>query len=157
MPDARVAGIEQLARLNGALRQADPEMRKAFTRALRYTARKGIADVKDASLEKLPKEHGLNEWLRDAKFGVRITAQGKHATLRIVATKIGHDIYAFDKGVFRHPVFPNSGIRKQWRWSPQIVTPGFFSETLEDERGQITLSLLRDMSHFTSSLARIGH
>jgi hypothetical protein len=154
--EARVTGQEQLSRLSGKLREAAPEIQKAFNRTMRTTAREGIKDVKHAAEEKLPKAGGLNDWVASATFGVRIRPSGKSASLRLVASKPGHDLAAFNAGSFRHPVYANAGlVRSSWTWRPQTVTPGFWSETLEHERDNITRALLRNMSPYTRSLRHI--
>lgn len=114
MGDIDVVGLESLARLSRALREAGDQgkgLKRQMNRSLSQETKKTRADMRKAISPALPHSGGLAaDVLRSTRFssnvstgsnpGVRIKARGRRSIRRMNAT-----------GSFRHPVF---GRRDTW-------------------------------------------
>ena len=134
-------------RLAARCQQAGPKIRQQMTRTLRRTAKQLVPLIKEAAHEKFPNAGGMDEFIEHATIGVRIQTSGRSAGLYIRAERKGHDIYSLNQGNLRHPVFGNRAI-----WVSQSIPPGFFTETIEENRQRVIADLRTDMAVIARSL-----
>lgn len=111
MPDVSVDGAAQLAKLAGAIRQTQPELRKELLADIRRTARPTILAMRTHIRATLPSSGGLAELIASSKIGIRTRTDGEKAGVRILARSPGHDLEQIDGGGVRHPLFGN---RARW-------------------------------------------
>jgi hypothetical protein len=145
--DVRVQGASELSQLAGRLNGTDKKLKTELTGSLRRIAKQLVPKIVDAAEEKFPAAGGMNDFIHHAKIGVRIQTSGKSAGLFIRAERQGHDIFSLNQGSLRHPLFGNRDA-----WFEQSIPPGFFTETIEQHREEITDELLTAMRAFARSL-----
>ena len=145
--DVRVRGAGELALLAGRLNATDRKLKNGLTRSLRRIGKQLVPKIVTAAEEKFPAEGGMNDFIHHAKIGVRIQTSGRGAGLFIRAERPGHDIYSLNNGSLRHPVFGNRAV-----WVEQQIPPGFFTETIENNRVEIVADLMLEMRAFARSL-----
>jgi hypothetical protein len=145
--DVRVKGAGDLAILAGRLHASDRKLKNGLTRSLRRIGKRLVPKVVEAAEDKFPAAGGMNDFIHHAKIGVRIQTSGRGAGLFIRAERPGHDIYSLNQGSLRHPLFRNRD-----HWYEQQIPPGFFTETIENNKAEIVTDLMLEMRAFTKSL-----
>jgi hypothetical protein len=124
--------IDELVRELKAFRES-----KAVVNAAARGIRKAVAPARRAVKKKakatLPKGGGLNVWVSKAAIRTSIRLSGRKAGIKITGGRnsVGgrSDIAAIDAGRVRAPSW---GHRTRASWHTVTVTPGFFSETLDE-------------------------
>ena len=148
--DVRVDGAERLAKVAGAIARNTPNtLRKELLRGMRAAAKPAVKHVKEAAVRDLPHAGGMGQFAKKSTIGVRTRTSGEGAGVRIIAVKKGHDVAAIDRGRLRHPTFGN---KKSWH--TQSVKPGFFSDTITNERDEMQIEMLRSMDDFLQEIQR---
>lgn len=153
--DIDIVGLESLARLSRAMREAGGqgkglkrELRSSLTRETKQTR----ADMRKAIVPGLPQSGGLAaDVLSSTRFttsvalgrnpGVRIKARGRRSIARMNR-----------RGSFRHPVFGNRDV-----WVTQIVgkpAPGFLDKPFEQSRPDLQRAVLLAITRVRSQIYR---
>lgn len=153
--DIEVVGLESLARLSRALREAG-EQGKSFKRELRSSltreTKQTRAEIRKAITPGLPQRGGLAaDVLRSTRvtsslalgqnLGVRIQVRSKRSIRRMNAT-----------GSFRHPVFGNREV-----WVTQVVGPparGFLDKPFEQSRPGLQRAVLLAITRVRAQIYR---
>jgi hypothetical protein len=155
MTDVEVIGLESLARLSRAMREAgeqgkglNRQLRSSLTRETKQTR----AQMRKAILPGLPQRGGLAaDVLSSTRFtssvalganpGVRIKARGRRSIGRMNR-----------RGSFRHPVFGNTDV-----WVTQISgkpVPGFLDKPFEQARPELQRAVLNAITRVRSQIYR---
>lgn len=155
MSDVEVVGLESLARLSRAMREAGEQgkglkrqLRSSLTRETKQTR----AQMRKAILPGLPQRGGLAaDVLSSTRFtssvalganpGVRIMARGRRSIGRMNR-----------RGSFRHPVFGNTDV-----WVTQISgkpVPGFLDKPFEQARPELQRAVLTAITRVRSQIYR---
>jgi hypothetical protein len=147
--EIKIGGAEQLTNLAAVLDGLDDrELRKDMLRGLRNAGKPLTGAVESAASSKLPQAGGLNQWVASSKFAVRTRASGSSASIRVVATKRGHDLVGMNEGVVRHPVFGGSG------WSVTRIRPGWWQDAIEDRADETREALGEVLDDISAKIDR---
>ena len=124
---AEISG-EEFRRLARALKTAgEIDLRKHLTRQMQAAAKPLIPQARAAARRDLPRRGGLAERVAGAPMRVTArTGQRDPGVRVIVGKRRGSGARAANAGTVRHPVFGTD------RWVSQEVTPGWFTQTMED-------------------------
>ncbi len=131
---------DDLARLIADLKGVTD--RKDILKAVRKTIREPVPPTRKAikakALATLPKSNGLAKWVAATKITAKITLTASRVAVNIrggrnSSTGKRSDINAIDRGRVRHPSW---GHRGPGQWHNQTVTAGFFTKTVEENRGE---------------------
>lgn len=154
MVDIEVTGLDGLARLSRAMREAGGqgkglkrELRTSLTRETKQTR----ANMRRAISPALPKSGGLAaDVTRSTRFtttistgqavGVRIKARGKRSIRRMNAT-----------GTWRHPVY---GRRDRWVNQYDYRLPGFLDKPFEASRPQLQYGVQQAIARIEANIYR---
>lgn len=145
MTDLRVRGAEDFLALSKRLKASgQTELRKELNKALKRAAKPLIAKTRDAARSKLPSGGGLGGFI--ARKPQRITTKtGRNPGVSVGVAKTDPRI---DEGRLFHPVFGRRpGVT-------QRVTPGWFSETLQDEAPAVRDDLIAVLEDIANRAAR---
>lgn len=153
--DIEVVGLESLARLSHALREAG-EQGKGLKRELRSSltreTKQARAEIRSAIMPGLPQRGGLAaDVLRSTRvtsslalgqtLGVRIQVRSRRSIRRMNAT-----------GSFRHPVFGNRDV-----WVTQVVGPparSFLDKPFEQSRPDLQRAVLSAITRVRAQIYR---
>lgn len=107
---------------------------KAMRRALNRQARPALREVRAHAREILPSSGGLGMWVARSSLTFQIRYTGRSAGIRLrgrrKSTKGRSDLDRIDRGEVRHPSW---GRRFRGSWHAQAVTPGWWSEPLQND------------------------
>jgi len=144
-----VTGGARLDELSKKLRAAgDRDITNALRRQIRASTQDTRRAVKQSAIATLPARGGLNRFM--AATPTASTTLGKtHSSVRIVMRKRGHDVEAFDKGEFRHPIFGRK------TWTPQSIEPGFFSDVVERDAAKTRRAVADAVAHAAEQAANL--
>lgn len=138
-------GPVQLNRLAVKAKSTDPKIARRLNKGIRGAVKPTIAVIKGPrGIGRLPS--GLAAWMGDIDYTVRIKHFGRTAGVRVVSKK-GHANYDIDKGRNRHPVHGNRKV-----WVAQSVTPGFFSDVVDEEAQNMLDAVGREFKTFAKEL-----
>lgn len=127
MSDFEITGADQMLRLSKALKAAGrTELRKELNKGLRKATKPLIAQTRVAALATLPYRGGLAAQVAREPQRVQVKT-GRDPGVRIVVGQKRGGAQAADAGSIRHPVFGRD------EWVEQSVTPGWFSDTLDEQ------------------------
>lgn len=153
--DVEVVGLESLARLSRALRDAGEQgkgLKRELTSNLNRETKQTRADMRKAVSPALPQRGGLaKDVLRSTRFttsvatgrdpGVRIKARGKRSIRRMNRT-----------GSFRHPVF---GKRDTWVTQKATVRlKNFLDRPFEKSKPELQQAVLRAVTKTRAKIDR---
>ncbi|WP_427422658.1 hypothetical protein [Lysinibacillus fusiformis] len=167
--DLQVTGAVALESLARRMRETGdrdlmPKLRKALNKA-------------DAPLERRVRER-LPQYLPDryarvlaraARFSSRTATQGRVVSVRLVMTAQGakypRRVESLDNpGILRHPVFGRTRrIKRHWihqatsmanPWVEQNVRPGFWSDQVDDMRGEIRHNVIAAMHEVAQQITK---
>lgn len=142
--DFEIRGAEQFLALSKRLKNAgETGLRKELNKALRNASKPLTLKTKAAARAKLPTRGGLAALVAGEPQRVQVRTGAGTAGVRIVVGKKGGGARAADAGLIRHPVFGTSTI------VTQSVTPGWFSETAQDQAPQIRDDVATVLEDFT--------
>lgn len=132
-------------------RVGDGELRKDLLRGLNRATKPLKEAARASALAKLPRRGGLGEIVANAKVTGANRVGGRSVGVRISGKSKGHDLEAIDSGVVRHPVFgrPKS-------WVTQSVTPGWWSQPMEESGDEVRREVLNVLDDVTRRLADGG-
>lgn len=132
------SGGEAYRRLSLALKEAGAtELKKNLARRIRVAAKPVLRDVKQAyiTMPDVSPAHRTGAQARAtvaAAVRLELRTTGGNAGVRILVDrrKLPDDMkalpFAWERGRWRHPVFPRSDqTRQQWRWVVQRTRPPF--------------------------------
>jgi glycerol-3-phosphate O-acyltransferase len=153
--DIEIRGLQDLARLSHALREAGDEgkgLKRELYKGLNRETKQVRKEMRDAIGPALPHRGGLaDEVQRTTRFtmtvnssaaniGVRIRARGKHAIRRMNNT-----------GTFRHPVFGN---RDVWVNQSAGVEKDFLDKPFEKSRPELRNAVLLTIARTRAQIYR---
>jgi hypothetical protein len=152
--DFAVTGLDDLARLSRALREAGEQgkgLKRELRSGLNKETKKTRADMRKAIAPALPQSGGLAaDVLRTTRFSTRIgtganpsvqiRARGRRSIRRMNAT-----------GTFRHPVF---GRRDTWvtQYGPRL--PRFLDKPFEESRPDLQYAVTQAIARVSSQIYR---
>ena len=148
--DLRIRGAEQLGDLSKRLRAAGEDgkgLRRELLKGIQRATKPLKADAKRAAGSKLPQSGGLAAEVARAKFTTRTRTGGRNVGVTILAK--GDVVRSSDRGRIRHPVFGNRSA-----WVTQDVTPGWFTETMQDSAPKVRGEILEAMQDVARRIAR---
>lgn len=125
------ADLEKLA---VAYREGGRKIRARAARRLRDTAEPLVHEVVAKGAEKMPHGGGLSARLAGARSGVTVALLGQRVSVSLrVKTAEGYDLKSLNKGILRHPIFPEAGQdREEWLWSKQSVPANAYTDAFEE-------------------------
>lgn len=131
-------GGEKLAALDRALKKAGERgLARELDRSVRRPLQALVPRLPASALAVLPKRGGLAAKIAQSRIGVRRYSTGRYPGVRLVASN-AYGLARKDRGKLRHPVFADqSQTRDQWDWVDQEITPGWFSDVVEPQRGRL--------------------
>lgn len=119
-----------------AVRNFDPVLKRELSRRIRAATEPLKAAIPASALEHLPKAGGLADLVAASKISTTVTLAGNRTGVK-VTTQNPHSIKQMDQGKLRHPDWPRSTDRSQWKWSSQDIKPGWWSEPIEKSKPEI--------------------
>jgi hypothetical protein len=132
--DIDVTGAEQLALVAHAVRRlgSDRVIVNNMAKEIRSAVPPIRAAVRANALGQLPHRGGLGVWVARARVTARIRRSATNAGISLVGgrnsgSRRRTDLRAIDAGTVRHPTYGHGP------WTPQTVTPGFFTRAVTDE------------------------
>lgn len=147
--DFEVHGADQLAALSRRMKEAGAgDLRKEMQKALRQAVKPLTPASRAEARRRLPNRGGLAD--RVAKAPQRQTARSGATTTSVRVTVAGKKSGAAgaDAGVIRHPIFG----RRQF--VNQRVRPGWFSDTADRERQQMSAAVVTVLEDYAERLTR---
>lgn len=113
--------------------------RKAVTKQLKADIRSPLPQmrkkIKGVALATLPKRGGLNKWVASIRINGPVKVTGSAVTLKLSGGRNSQskrsDMKAIDRGRVRAPSW---GRRNKGAWHTQQVQPGFFTDTVKDNK-----------------------
>lgn len=116
------------------------EARKVIVKELRKSIRKPVPElrkkIRERATSTLPKGGGLNKWVAKTRMSAQIKVSSRTVSVKVKGGRnsLGgrSDVNAIDRGRLRAPSW---GRRGKGDWHTQAVTPGFWSESVDDIRG----------------------
>jgi len=146
--DVTVRGADEIAHVSRLLREVgDKELRRDLYRGLNRATSPLKRAVKERARATLPSRGGLAARVASSSIAVR-TRGGQHPGVRLVARGKAN-LDRLDRGVVRHPVFGNREV-----WVSQQVTPGWFTEPLQEGVAPVQRELLDVLDDISRRLAR---
>lgn len=150
--DVEIVGLESLARLSAAMRQAG-EQGKGLKRELRAGITRGTkktrADMRKAIGPALPRSGGL---AADVLSSTRLTARvalGANPSVQIKVRSKRSIRRMNTSGTFRHPVFGNRSA-----WVTQSVERGFLDKPFEQSRPDLQQAVLSAITRVRAQIYR---
>lgn len=160
MSDAELRGLDDLARLSRAFREAGDQgkgLKRELSSSINRETKQTRKEMRAAILPGLPKRGGLAaDVVRTTRFttsvsssgrnvGVRIKARGKRSIRRMNAT-----------GTFRHPVWggKNRGSGTGWVTQSAGVEKGFLDKPFEKSQPKLRSAVLTTIARVRSNLYR---
>lgn len=160
--DIELRGLEDLARLSRALREAGTQgkgLRKELYAGLNRATKPVRKDLKDAIAPSLPKSGGLAaEVTKGARFsnstktgrdvGVRVVARGRRRRALQLATQ---------QGLIQHPVFANASKgRSSWTWVTQTagIRRGLLNAAFQRDKPEARREVLRAIDETAKKIHR---
>ncbi len=147
-PDVNVEGGEQLALLASAMRRAGQGgLLKEAEKSLRQAIKPVTPKTRTVARTRLPQSGGLAT--RVARAPQRTTARAGNTTTSLRVTVAGKrsGAYGADQGAVRHPVFGN-----RRAFAVTKVRPGWFTDTVEDEREAMQRAVVAVLDAYTKEL-----
>lgn len=158
--DVELRGLEDLARLSRALREAGEQgkgLKRELSSSINRETKQTRKEMRGAIAPSLPTRGGLAaDVQRSTRFttsvstsggnvGVRIKARGKRSIRRMNAT-----------GTFRHPVYGGKrrGGGTGWVTQSAGVTKGFLDKPFEKSRPQLRTAVLTTIARVRSHIYR---
>lgn len=135
--DVDSTALQQFAR---AIKGADKDLRRAFSKAIREAAKPLGAQVLREGSASMPARGGLRARLLAGKVSIRSSLTGSNPKVMITLANREKDaLGALDQGSMRHPVFARGG--RPRRWTSQRVPSGTYAASFErnapDVRGEV--------------------
>lgn len=134
--DLKVEGAEGIALVALAVRRLgnDRTIVNNMAKEIRKAVPPVRAAIKANAVATLPHSGGLGTWVARARVSARIRRSAKSAGVTFTGGRNSKrrrsDLKRIDGGSTRHPTFGHGP------WSPQTVTPGFFTQAVTDEGAQ---------------------
>jgi hypothetical protein len=138
----RIEGGQKIAAVARALRHlgADRTIVKEMNKRIRSSAPAVRAAIRRNALKTLPRGGGLNKWVAAASIRVSVRRTERTAGVYIIVGRNSgtadavrrSDIRKIDAGIVRAPLWGN-----RHRWYPHAVTPGFASNVVAGEAGDV--------------------
>lgn len=149
MSDLR--GADDFLALSKRLKaQGRGELRKALNKALQESAKPLIPKTRAAALSRLPSRGGLAARVAREPQRVQVRTGARTAGVRLVVGKKGGGARAADRGAIRHPVFGRPV------FVVQPVTPGWFSETAQENAGAVREDIRKTLTEVERAVAGRG-
>lgn len=124
--------IDELVRELKAFRESKAVV-NAAARGIRKAVVPARRAVRNAAKTTLPQGGGLNLWVAKASIRASIRLSGRKAGIKITDGRNSitgrSDVAAIDRGRVRAPSW---GHRTKASWHTVAVTPGFFTDTLDE-------------------------
>jgi hypothetical protein len=106
------------------------EIVKAMSKGIRAGVAPVRKKIRQAAIDTLPAEGGLNQWVAKVRINLKIKTTGKSAGIKLTGGRNSSggrsDVAAIDRGRVRAPSW---GRRTRGNWHVQAVEPGFFTST----------------------------
>lgn len=150
-----VKGGEQFLALSKQLKAVDANLRREMSKEIREAAKPLIAASRREARARLPKRGGLNELVAKTPQRVQIRTGPKTAGVRIVVGQSNSGARATNRGMVRHPVFPDKSTpRESWTWVTQPVPKGWFDDTMADQAPKIRWQIIALMNRIANDVVR---
>jgi hypothetical protein len=152
-----VEGIEELAQLARELKAGgNKEMTKELRQGLQRSIRPLREAARQGALDQLPSAGGLAAEVARSGFSGKVSLLGRNPSVKITGKGktnekgLQHDLRAMDRGRLRHPTWGGG------RWVTQLITPGWFSLTLEAKADRVKVELFKAADAVIAKLGRPG-
>ncbi len=133
--DARITGVEDLAKLGRDLKEAgDKDLRKELLRSGREMGKPIKKELSASAIDVLPTKGGLSKLIAKAKVRVSTRLAGKNVGVSFIGKWSGHDLKAVDLGDLRHPIRQRTAEKERGRkaiWVAQKITPGYWTKVFD--------------------------
>lgn len=151
IPELRVDGADQLARVSRALRQADPLLSRELAAGIREATEplKKQAEAELAAV--LPSRGGAAADIpADTKVVTQRRGGVRNPGIRL-RSRSRRNVRALERGILRHPLYGNKA-----HWFNTMIRPGWFSRPIADGTGDLRKELSRRLDIVASKIAGSG-
>lgn len=149
IPDIRVDGAKQLARVQRALKDAPPDLRRELAKGIREGAEPLKKEALDNIEPTLPSRGGIGAAVRaDTKIVTQRRGGASSPGLRLKAQS-RRNVRRMDRGRLRHPLFGN----RDW-WYTQNIPEGWFTTPMMRGVPRLRKVLLEHMNKVADKIVR---
>lgn len=152
--DFKVTGADDFYRLSKAMKHAGrTDLRKQLNTGLRQATVPLIKNSRVEAIQRLPARGGLNRLVAKTPQRAQVRTGAESAGVRIVVVKSNSGARRANRGVLRHPVFPDSSEdRKDWTWVDQPVEPGWFDDPMRASAPVVRVQLEQAMENVARTI-----
>lgn len=146
----RTEGADDFDQIARALREADKDLKRKTTAAMRKAAKPaGLRTIEKAS-EAMPRRGGFADYLQaQGRVGFGTSLRDSGSSLSMLLRHKGVDLRRLERGILRHPVFGNRDV-----WATTKVPAGEFGKAFEQEVPPIRQAVLDAAQDVLDDVAR---
>lgn len=149
IPELRVDGADQLARVSRALKQADPLLSKELAAGIRQATEPLKKEAEAELAAVLPKRGGAAAAISaDTKVLTQRRGRGRNPGVRL-RSRSRRNVRRMERGILRHPLFGNRD-----HWFNTIIKPGWFSRPITEGADDLRVELSRRLRIVADKIAR---